>query len=173
MWKPYKLLTLITILWTSQLQASVLSYMNALQPAINHTETARLIVKYAAKYHVDPYVIVAIGMAESSLDPNNHRRDRKGISDTGLLQINRGMLKPLHLNPARLLLDPEYYMDEAVKFLAEKIKLGKGDKYPWSLWHDSRPIYRKAYELRVIRYLRLADAHRPHKSINSTLHIPK
>ncbi len=160
----WRLLTLVIILYTGvtskPANASVLSYMTALRPDLNHTETARLIVKYAEKYRLDPYVIIAISMQESSLDPNNHRRRKGFITDYGLLQINKGMLKPLHLNPARLLLDPDYYMDCAIAFLAEKIQMGRGDKYPWSLWHDSRPIYRKPYESHVIRYLRLANAHR-------------
>lgn len=165
--------TLSLILWPLSAQADVLTYMNALQPAINHEETAHLIVIYAEKYHIDPYVIVAISMTESSLLPNNHRRKGHLITDYGLLQLNRGMLKSLGLNPARLLLDNDYYMRESIKFLHEKMLICRGDKYPWSCWHSKTPSLRAGYEQRVIRYLRLANAHRPHKYINSTSHMKK
>ncbi len=156
----WKLLTLVTILYTVPATASVLTYMNALQPAVNHTEIARIIVKYAEIYHIDPYIIVAIAAQESSLLPTNHRRRGKIITDYGLLQINRGMLKARGINPARLLLDPDYYMHEAIKFLSEKMLMCKGSKNSWGCYHSKTPSLRKAYELRVIHYLRLADAYR-------------
>jgi hypothetical protein len=151
-----KLYALATILWTLSSNANAnatLDFMNTLQPRGDHYHTAQLIDTYAAKYSLNPLLVVALAMQESSLLPNNHRKAGGRTTDLGLLQLNEHTIKARGLDIASLSLSDDYYWNEACKFLALKLEHSKG-KTPWANWNSSKEPHHSTYARSVARWLR-------------------
>lgn len=154
--KLTKLLTLAAILWALPAKASVLSYMYALQPNESHEENARLILKYAKKYDVNPYIVVAIAFQESGLHPNHHRFEHGKATDLSFAQLNIGTIKTMRMNTVQLLLDNDYYWEQAIHLLAQKIETCKSRKGAYGCYNSGTPKYFRIYLALVWRHLRLA-----------------
>lgn len=154
MFKSSKLWPLLISLYTLPAQSSTLSDMNTLQPRINHTEVARLIDVYAAKYRINPRIIVALAFQESGLNHRNHRIHNGRVTDRGLMQLNEHTISQRGLDIARLDSDLDYYMHHAIKFLSEKITMCAAQEYPYLCWHSRTPKHAQKYLQLVSRHLR-------------------
>lgn len=154
----------------------VLCAILKLRPNVDHKYAYKLsneIAKYARKYSVDPYRIVAIGMQESGLR-NIHRKHDvivitedcnevgicteyvkqvRGYTDIGIFQFHARTITDHGLDVLRLRDDIGYATEQACRLLSQKIRqcADLGDE-AWSCYHSRTEKYRTKYVKLVERY---------------------
>ncbi len=122
----------------------------------NAMELSNSIARAGKKYGVDPHILVAIGMQESTLRPI-HRivgvvdasSCKLKITDYGMFQINEHTIPIYKLDQVRLLVDVDYQIDSGARVLADKLRMF-GD---YASYHSMTPKHRERYRLAVGRYL--------------------
>jgi hypothetical protein len=147
-------------------------------PKINKNyakELASIIRRRAAHYEINPFLVSAIFMQESTY---NHKAkncteglvevnipDNKGLErliyfegntcrDFGIGQINYKTIVAYDLHPYRLINDLEYSVEQTIKILRTyKRVYGSKEKYWWTRYHSSTQEYAEKYRKDVLRWL--------------------
>lgn len=134
------------------------SYIAYLNPSSDSNRLSILLNKYGTKYKVDPYLLAAIAMQESSLRPHTIGYKNGKAYDFGLLQLNLHTLPLLNMTPADIY-DDHLYLDRAVAFF--KHKMDTCIRRPkWVCWHTANEKQGKLYYSLVQRYYSKADKFR-------------
>lgn len=122
----------------------------------NAMELSNTISRLGKKFGVNPHLIVAIAMQESSLRNVNRVSgviDASGcrlvVTDYGMLQVNVNSIKHYKLHGDLLSWNREYQLYAGVLILADKIKTFGH----WSAYHSMTPKHNQKYRQLVGRYL--------------------
>lgn len=112
------------------------------------------VARHAARQGVDPYLLLAIGMQESSLrDVNRLRGDQ--ITDVGVFQLHVDTITAHGYDRARLLEDLDYQAYAAASLLRQKIDLcATRPGLAFGCYHSVTPALRYQYQVNVLRWYR-------------------
>jgi soluble lytic murein transglycosylase-like protein len=161
------LLSLANTAYSVGKETAVYNHLVRLNPKLDKSFAKYLANKvtfYSKQYRVDPRIVVAIMMQESSINPDNHRTavglDNYGnpvqvTTDVGLMQVNVFSVKAYDLNPFMLMTDHDYQLWAGIKILADKVRQC-APRYPetaWACFHSSTPRYHQEYVAAVRRWL--------------------
>ena len=125
----------------------------------------------AARYSVNPALLVAIARTESGLNPLAINRNRNGSRDIGLMQINSRWLPSLAMHgiSERDLLDPCTSIHVGAWVLAGNVQRLGNTWEAVGAYNARNPVLRHAYAQRVYRQLERASASaHPSRSVPAT-----
>lgn len=129
---------------------------------------SNIIYKYSRKYKQNPHISIAIGMQETGLKENTHRKQNvivfdksfekgykivRGYSDICMFQFHVDTISSHDIDPVKLKSDIDYCVEEHFKLMMQKRKicshLGKDS---WTCYHSVNKQPREYYKSLVERY---------------------
>jgi soluble lytic murein transglycosylase-like protein len=132
--------------------------------ALTPTEAERIagiIEKVADEQQIDVILFAAVIRQESHF--KNGIKSCRSVHgrrscDYGIAQVNTFWVDEWELDAGRLKNDVEYNITVAAKILKGVLVKGKGDKYAYSLYNSATPEHRAAYQERIEKYKKIAEA---------------
>ncbi len=149
----YLLIFLIITISSNSFSNDIFKHIIKNKPTINKDYAEKLsfiIIKESKENNIDPKIISAIFMQESSYKLSVIN---KKSQDYSIGQINIKNIDYYNLDKERLLIDLSYSVKSTLLILKNlKIKYAKKEKKYWSRYHSFKPSYRKKYEKLIEKY---------------------
>lgn len=139
-------------------------FVQKTNPQLTPAEAERIagiIEKVAEENDIDVILFAAVIRQESHFKNGQkvcHVVLGRRTCDYGIAQVNTFWVDEWELDASKLKNDVEYNITVAAKILKGVLDRSKGDKYAYSLYNSSDPDARAAYQERIEKYRKLAQA---------------